>query len=67
MVDVNGRQWEEYLRFRDFLRTHREARQVYVLEKERLAECYTNDREAYTATKETIVRKLLTEAKQAAT
>jgi GrpB-like predicted nucleotidyltransferase (UPF0157 family) len=62
VVELYGPQWHAYLLLRDFLRTNREARRVYVAEKQMLAERHSADRKAYTAAKDNVVRRLLAEA-----
>jgi GrpB-like predicted nucleotidyltransferase (UPF0157 family) len=67
VVDLDGAQWEAYLRLRDFLRTSRAARRIYATEKELLADRYPGDRRGYTAAKDTVVQKLLAQAQGART
>ncbi len=64
VVELNGPQWQAYLLLRAFLRTNRQARQIYFAEKQALAERYSGDRKAYTAAKDKVVRRLLAEAER---
>lgn len=52
--------WEDRLAFRDFLRSHPQARAEYAELKIRLAESHRDDREAYTDAKTDFVAKILT-------
>ncbi len=62
VVEHGGRQWLDYLRFRDFLRRSPEARRRYETVKVQLVEELGDDREAYTAAKSDVVRSLLDES-----
>lgn len=58
----DARQWVQPLQFRDYLRTHGDARNTYAALKRQLATAHSEDRAAYTAAKsefiENIVRNL---------
>lgn len=54
--------WKNALRFRDYLRTHTDAREAYRILKETLAEQYANDREGYTEQKSAFVHSILAKA-----
>ncbi len=64
VVRYGSEEWENYLRFRDYLRENADAAARYAAEKRRLAERFPNDRNAYTEAKSAIVRALLEEAKR---
>jgi len=59
VVEHGGSQWHRYLAFRDLLLKHESARAIYERTKGDLAERFPNDRKAYTAAKEEVVRSLL--------
>lgn len=59
VVERGGRQWRNYLRFRELLRSGPEARRVYEAEKRRLAAEHRDDRRAYTDGKSAVVGSLL--------
>ena len=61
VVEVDGVQWRNYLRFRDVLRRSAVARSTYEAVKLRLAEAHGEDREAYTKGKTDVVRSILGE------
>jgi len=62
VVDYDGTQWRNYLRFRDLLRSSPDARQRYEATKLRLAAQTPVDRAAYTTGKTETVTGLLREA-----
>ena len=64
VVELADPQWAAYMSFRDLLRRKREAREAYAAEKTVLAGRHSEDREAYTAAKDEIVRRLLLQARQ---
>lgn len=59
VVEHDGPQWPRYLTLRDLLLTNADARDRYERMKSDLAEKLPQDREAYTAAKESLVRALL--------
>ncbi len=59
VVEHGGSQWHRYLAFRDVLSKHASARAVYERKKSDLAGRFPNDRKAYQAGKEDVVRGLL--------
>ncbi len=61
VVEYGGAQWERYLAFRDLLQAHAPARAAYERAKTALARKFGNDRKAYTAAKDAVVRDLLGE------
>ncbi len=64
VVDLGGSQWESYIVLRDFLRQDQRARGAYSAQKAALAQRYPNDRRAYSAAKDDIVQRLLSEARR---
>jgi GrpB-like predicted nucleotidyltransferase (UPF0157 family) len=61
VVPFGGRQWSDYLRLREVLRTSSEAREQYAAEKRRLLDEHGHDRIAYTDGKTDVMRRLLDE------
>jgi GrpB-like predicted nucleotidyltransferase (UPF0157 family) len=59
VVEHDGRQWRNYLRFRELLRQSPAARERYEAMKLRLAEEVRDDRKAYTIGKTEVVHSLL--------
>jgi GrpB-like predicted nucleotidyltransferase (UPF0157 family) len=59
VVPLQGRQWRNYLRFRDLLQADQKTREDYATEKRALALEFSDDRESYTRAKDRIVRILL--------
>lgn len=51
--------WYDPLKFRDYLRTHEDAREAYQTLKETLAAKYPNDRASYTRAKETMITDIM--------
>ncbi|MBR3257447.1 MAG: GrpB family protein [Eggerthellaceae bacterium] len=62
VVLADSTEWRNYLLFRDYLIANPEAARRYEAEKLLLAKLYPENRESYTAGKETIVAELLREA-----
>ena len=60
-----GKQWSQYLTFRERLRTDAEARAAYVDLKRGLAERFPHDRDSYTAAKTSFITELLGDSDQA--
>ena len=60
-VEHGNAQWRNYLRFRDVLRGHHEARARYEAAKLHLSEQHRDDRKAYTDGKTRLVAELLSE------
>ena len=63
VVKWNGTKWIDYINFRDFLNTFPEKAMLYDACKRKLAMQFSNDRKSYTAGKEEIIQRLLTEAR----
>ena len=61
VVEYGGAQWGRYLAFRDLLQAHAPARAAYERAKTELARKFRDDRKAYQAAKDAIVRDLLRE------
>ena len=59
VVDHDGRQWQNYLRFRDLLRRSPDARERYEAVKLKLAQEEPTDRKAYTRGKTEVVTSLI--------
>ena len=62
IVRLGDPNWERWLAFRDYLRRSASAREIYAVEKTRLAMLHEDDREAYTAGKGQVIGILLAEA-----
>lgn len=59
VVEHNGTQWCNYLRFRDLLRRNPDIRNRYAELKRELEKRFRNDRESYTAFKNDFIRGIL--------
>jgi GrpB-like predicted nucleotidyltransferase (UPF0157 family) len=59
VVELDGPQWDNYLRFRARLRADEDARRAYSDTKARLADRFADDHRGYTAAKSDIVASLL--------
>ncbi len=57
--------WHNHLLFRDYLRSHKSARDEYATLKIRLAKQFPTDRASYTQGKEKIIQKIIRQARQA--
>lgn len=64
IVKWNGKEWNNYINFRDFLNAYPEKALLYDSYKQKLAIKFSNDRKKYTSGKEKIIRHLLNEAKR---
>jgi len=62
MLLIGDQGWQNYLRFRDYLRTHPDARAAYQQLKHDLVTQYADDRAAYSAAKTTFVQAVLAAA-----
>jgi GrpB-like predicted nucleotidyltransferase (UPF0157 family) len=62
LVPVKSARYRDELRFRDYLRSHRQARAEYARLKQRLAERFRWDRDAYTQAKTVFVDDILRQA-----
>ena len=62
LVNRNGTEWNNYINFRDYLNAYPEKAILYDTCKQKLAIRFPNDRKSYTAGKEEIIQRLLTEA-----
>lgn len=64
VVIKGSKEWNNYLNFRDYLNANQEAANVYEAVKEKMAELYPNDRNAYLEGKSEVVSKLLKNAEK---
>ena len=62
VVKWNGKEWTNYLNFRDYLNANPSAAREYAALKERLSVMFANDRSAYTQGKQELIDRLLQEA-----
>ncbi|WP_071442258.1 GrpB family protein [Traorella massiliensis] len=62
VVKWNGKEWNNYINFRNYLNTYPEKAMLYDSHKQRLAQKFSNDRKSYTKSKETMIQQLLLEA-----
>jgi GrpB-like predicted nucleotidyltransferase (UPF0157 family) len=60
-------EWRNVIYFRDYLRAHPDALQEYAALKRDLAVKFTQDRPAYTAAKDTFIRKILAKSEHKTT
>ena len=63
-VPYNGEAWRNYIIFRDYLRSHPERAKAYDELKLKLASMYSDNRKAYTASKDSFIRDTITEARK---
>ena len=63
MYEVGKGQWGEQLAFRDHLRRHTDVRDLYVALKQRLAERFPTDGDAYTDAKSGFVASVVMQAR----
>ncbi len=59
IVEIEDQQWQEYITFRDALRSDARMQSDYAGLKRRLAERYPSDRQSYTAGKQCFIRQAL--------
>ena len=57
-----SKEWNDYINFRDYLNTHKNAAQRYADLKMELSRKYPNDRAAYTEGKSKLISELLSDA-----
>jgi GrpB-like predicted nucleotidyltransferase (UPF0157 family) len=62
VVEYNGRQWRDYLAFRDLLRHRSAIRKSYAELKRHLASICRDDRKLYTDSKAGFIRRILDDA-----
>lgn len=62
LMEPTHPQWNARLAFRDYLRTHPETAKEYAMLKEKLAEKFRDDREAYTEAKGTFIESVMKKA-----
>lgn len=63
VVEVRGKEWADYITFRDYLNDNINVAKEYETLKLDLCEKYSEDRESYTAGKSEFIRKTLREAR----
>lgn len=61
IVKWNGKEWNDYLNFRDYLNAYPEKAKIYDACKQKLARQFSNDRKNYTAGKQETIERLLAE------
>lgn len=59
LVTPDTHHWNDWILFRDFLRTHPSAAEYYSQTKQKLARRFANNRNAYTLAKTPLVKKLM--------
>ncbi len=64
VAEVGDAFWEHHLLFRDYLRTHQETALEYAGLKRALAECYHDDRAAYTEAKTDFISEVVQRARE---
>lgn len=64
LIELDDKEWEDSIFFRDYLRTSKETRDRYGVLKERLAEKYASDRASYTESKDEFIRDVLRRTKR---
>ncbi|MCQ2420564.1 MAG: GrpB family protein [Clostridia bacterium] len=62
ITEWGGREWNNYIHLRDYLRTHKDRALAYDKVKLELQRLYTQDRSAYTSAKQQIIDELEKEA-----
>lgn len=62
VLEHSSLEWRNHLRFRDYLRRHPNTAAEYAALKQRLAERFPRDREAYTDGKHAFIRAILNRA-----
>lgn len=62
---INGKNWQDQILFRDYLRCHKQAVRGYNILKVRLAKKYKDDRDTYTSKKDKFIRNIIDKAKKA--
>ena len=62
VVEMNSKKYKDTLAFRDYIRTHEEAKKAYENLKINLAEKYADDRKSYTASKNDFIQEIISKA-----
>ncbi|MDD5551741.1 MAG: GrpB family protein [Candidatus Pacebacteria bacterium] len=62
IVKLNGKLWKNFILFRDYLRKHKRAVKEYNELKEELSKKYKDDRDTYTAKKDTFIKEIIKKA-----
>jgi len=63
VVEGDSQEWEHFILFRDYLRTHPQAARRYEALKRELAARYQDDRAAYTDSKAPFIKELMEEGR----
>ena len=63
-VPYDGEAWRNYIIFRDYLRSHPERARAYDDLKLKLANTYSDNRKAYTTSKDSFIKKTISEARK---
>lgn len=63
MVESTDSAWQDFLRFRDYLRAHPKYRDQYMKLKDCMAKRHSQDRRAYTESKAELIQEILTKAR----
>lgn len=63
-VPYNGEAWRNYIIFRAYLRSHPERAKAYDNLKLQLASMYSDNRTAYTASKDSFIKETISEARK---
>ncbi|MBD3208477.1 MAG: GrpB family protein [Candidatus Nealsonbacteria bacterium] len=61
---LNGQLWKNHILFRDYLRAHKQAVREYNKIKEGLAEKYKDDRDSYSAEKNSFIEEIIRKAER---
>jgi len=64
IAKLNGRFWKNCILFRDYLRKHKRTVKEYNELKEKLAKKYKDDRDTYTAEKDSFIRGIIKKAEK---
>lgn len=63
-VPYNGEAWRNYIIFRAYLRSHPERVKAYDNLKLQLASMYSDNRKVYTASKDSLIKETISEARK---
>ncbi len=64
LVAPDTRHWDDWILFRDYLRTHPSAAALYDRTKRQLARHFASNRDAYTRAKTPLIRKIMAAARR---
>lgn len=62
IVETNSKRYFDTIAFRNYLRTHEDAKKKYEILKINLAEKYANDRKSYTSSKNDFIQEIIEKA-----